>query len=134
MNIIEENLEKALDGEFFSSISEEYFFKTRLRNLSERKLKSIRSNLFKEKVVEFTLKDDEIREVLRIGDKGDYTRSLVVFDIENGETDILSSSPSGDDENNNLPLLYLDYLFEEFEDINYKLKPPKVSVVLPNFF
>ena len=28
MNIIEENLEKALDGEFFSSISEEYFFKT----------------------------------------------------------------------------------------------------------
>lgn len=41
MNIIEENLEKALDGEFFSSISEEYFFKTRLRNLSERKLKSI---------------------------------------------------------------------------------------------
>lgn len=134
MNIIEENLEKALDGEFFSSISEEYFFKTRLRNLSERKLKSIRSNLFKEKVVEFTLKDDEIREVLRIGDKGDYTRSLVVFDIENGETDILSSSPDGDDENNNLPLLYLDYLFEEFEDINYKLKPPKVSVVLPNFF
>ena len=134
MNIIEENLEKALDGEFFSSISEEYFLKTRLRNLSERKLKSIRSNLFKEKVVEFTLTDDEIREVLRIGDKGDYTRSLVVFDIENGETDILSSSPSGDDENNNLPLLYLDYLFEEFEDINYKLKPPKVSVVLPNFF
>lgn len=134
MNIIEENLEKALDGEFFSSISEEYFFKTRLRNLSERKLKSIRSNLFKEKVVEFTLTDDEIREVLRIGDKGDYTRSLVVFDIENGETDILSSSPDGDDENNNLPLLYLDYLFEEFEDINYKPKPPKVSVVLPNFF
>lgn len=108
--------------------------KTRLRDLSERKLKSIRSNLFKEKVVEFTLTDDEIREVLRIGDKGDYTRSLVVFDIENGETDILSSSPDGDDENNNLPLLYLDYLFEEFEDINYKLKPPKVSVVLPNFF
>lgn len=134
MNIIEENLEKALDGEFFSSISEEYFLKTRLRDLSERKLKSIRSNLFKEKVVEFTLTDDEIREVLRIGDKGDYTRSLVVFDIENGETDILSSSPDGDDENNNLPLLYLDYLFEEFEDINYKLKPPKVSVVLPNFF
>ena len=134
MNIIEENLEKALDGDFFSSISEEYFFKTRLRDLLERKSKPIRSNLFKEKVVEFTLTDDEIREVLRIGDKGDYTRSVVVFDIENGETDILSSSPDGDDENNNLPLLYLDYLFEEFEDINYKLKPPKVSVVLPNFF
>lgn len=134
MNIIEENLEKALDGEFRSSISEEYFFKIRLRDLSDRKIKSIRSNLFKEKVVEFTLTDDEIREVLRIGAKGDYARSVVVFDIENGDTDVLSSSPDGGDDNNNLPLLYLDYLFEEFDDINYKVKSPKVSVVLPNFF
>lgn len=134
MNTIKENLEKALDGDFLGSISEEYFFKIRLRDLSDRKLKSIRSNLFKEKVVEFTLTDDEIREVLKIGAKGDYTKSVVVFDIENGDTDILSSSPDGADDNNNLPLLYLDYLFEEFNDINYKLKSPKVSVVLPNFF
>ena len=71
---------------------------------------------------------------MQIGEGG-YLKPVVVFDIENGKTDIIPSSSFQDfDENNNLPLLYIEDLFEKFNDINYKVKLPKVSVVLPNFF
>lgn len=134
MNTIEENLEKALDGDFRNSILKSYLFRSNLKDILGKKAKSIQRNLFKQKRVELVLSKDDIEKVLQIGEGG-YLKPVVVFDIENGKTDIIPSSSFQDsDENNNLPLLYIEYLFKEFNDINYKVKLPKVSVVLPTFF
>lgn len=134
MNIIEENLEKALDGDFRNSILNSYLFRLNLKDILGKKAKSIHRNLFKQKRVELVLNKGDIEKVLQIGEGG-YLKPVVIFDIENGETDIITSSSFQDsDENNNLPLLYIEDLFEEFNDINYKVKLPKVSVVLPTFF
>ena len=133
MNTIEENLEKALDGDFRNSILKSYLFRSNLKYILGKKAKSIHRNLFKQKRVELVLSKDDIEKVLQIGEGG-YLKPVVVFDIENGKTDIIPSSSFQDsDENNNLPLLYIEYLFKEFNDINYKVKLPKVSVVLPTF-
>ena len=134
MNTIEENLEKALDGDFRNSILKSYLFRSNLKDILGKKVKSIHRNLFKQKRVELVLNKGDIEKVLQIGEGG-YLKPVVIFDIENGKTDIITSSSFQDsDENNNLPLLYIEDLFEEFNDINYKVKLPKVSVVLPNFF
>lgn len=134
MNIIEENLEKALDGDFRNSILNSYLFRSNLKDILGKKSKSIHRNLFKQKRVELVLNKGDVEKVLQIGEGG-YLKPVVIFDIENGETDIITSSSFQDsDENNNLPLLYIEDLFEEFNDINYKVKLPKVSVVLPTFF
>ena len=134
MNTIEENLEKALNGDFRNSILKSYLFRSNLKVILGKKAKSIHRNLFKQKRVELVLSKDDIEKVLQIGEGG-YLKPVVVFDIENGKTDIIPSSSFQDsDENNNLPLLYIEYLFKEFNDINYKVKLPKVSVVLPTFF
>lgn len=134
MNTIEENLEKALDGDFRNSILKSYLFRSNLKDILGKKAKSIHRNLFKQKRVELVLNKGDIEKVLQIGEGG-YLKPVVIFDIENGETDIITSSSFQDsDENNNLPLLYIEDLFEEFNDINYKVKLPKVSVVLPTFF
>lgn len=134
MNIIEENLEKALDGGFCNSILKSYLFCSNIEDILSKRLKSIHRNLFKEKKVEFVLSKDDLEKVLQIGEGG-YLKPVVVFDIEDGKTDIIPSSSFQDsDENNNLPLLYIEDLFEDFDDINYKVKLPNVSVILPNFF
>lgn len=134
MNTIEENFEKALDGDFRNSILKSYLFRSNLKDILGKKAKSIHRNLFKQKRVELVLSKYDIEKVLQIGEGG-YLKPVVIFDIENGKTDIITSSSFQDsDENNNLPLLYIEDLFEKFNDINYKVKLPKVSVVLPNFF
>ena len=134
MNIIEKNLEKALDGEFRSSIFKYYSFRSNIEDILSKRLKYIHKYLFKQKKIEFILSKDDIERVFQIGKDGHF-KQAVVFDIENGETDIIPSSSFQDsDENNNLPLLHIEYLFEDFDDINYKVKLPKVSVLSPNFF
>lgn len=48
MNTIEENLEKALDGDFRNSILKSYLFRSNLKYILGKKAKSIHRNLFKE--------------------------------------------------------------------------------------
>lgn len=60
MNIIEENLEKALDGDFRNSILNSYLFRSNLKDILGKKAKSIHRNLFKQKRVELVLNKGDI--------------------------------------------------------------------------
>lgn len=129
MNIFIKRLEDVLTKECFIGIYQNETISRKLQMLFNQKTKYVRDGFFERKVVKADFYKEELSRALCLNHFG-HSRTVLVVNLKTGLTKILDGALSYQKSDWDLPIIYLDELFEDLD--------PLISVTVeakfPNFF